>query len=320
MKRLASKAAYLRVGDWISSMESVDDINKLVQPQIRITEAILEECRAKGQFGSLVFELYKEAGGLISSTGASYLGNTGDAVRFERNQAICVGLLVRISKLMLSVVKLSSDIEHGETVEALNRCIIESSVNLKYLLLKDCDEAYDQFVKNGLRAERELYDIINQNIHRRGGKQLAIEESMLKSILDKCESLGVTIEDINLRAGSWGGNLKSRLSALGFDEGAYTVMQRFPSHAIHGTWVDLLSNHLARHDDGYEPNFDHLQTDGELLMPVACFAMDAAMEYLDKFFGRHAAGQLYGRLESVQASLVKVESSRDDWRVVGGPP
>ena len=301
-------------------MESVDDIDKLVQPQVKITEAVLEECRTKGQFGSLVFELYREAGGLISATSASYLGNTGDAIRFDRNQAICVGLLVRVSKLMLSVVKLSSDIEHGETVEALNRCIIESSVNLRYLLLKDCDEEYDQFVKNGLRAERELHDIIRQNIHRRGGKQLAIEESMLKSILDKCESSGVTIEDINLRAGSWRGSLKSRLSVLGFDEDAYTALQRIPSHAIHGTWIDLLSNHLAKHDDGYEPNFGHLQTDGELLMPVGCFAIDAAMEYLDKFFGRNAAGPLYERLESVQASLVKVESSRDDWRVVGEHP
>ena len=106
----------------------------------------------RGQFGFLVFELYREAGGLISATSASYLGNTGDAIRFDRNQAICVGLLVRVSKLMLSIVKLSSDIEHGETVEALNRCIIESSVNLRYLLLKDCDEAYDQFVKNGTQS------------------------------------------------------------------------------------------------------------------------------------------------------------------------
>ena len=63
-----------------------------------------------------------------------------------------------------------------------------------------------------------------------------------------------------------------------------------------------------------------LQTDGELLMPVACFAIDAAVEYLDKFFGRNVAGPLYERLESVQASLVKVESSRDDWRVVGEHP
>ena len=51
-------------------------------------------------------------------------------------------------------------------------------------------------------------------------------------------------------------------------------------------------------------------------MPVACFAMDAAMEYLGKFFGRHIAEPLYERRENVQASLIKVETSRDDWRIV----
>ena len=296
-------------------MESVDDINRLVEPRFKITEAMLEDCRAKGQFGSLVFELYREAGGLISAISASYLGNTGDTVKFDRNQAICVGLLIRISKLMLSVVKLSSDIEHGETVEVLNRCIIESCVNLRYLLLKDCDEVYDLFVKNGLRAERELHDIIRENIERRGGKQFAIEESMLKSIADKCESSGLTIEEINLGAGSWG-SFRDKVRALGFDEGAYTMLQRIPSHAIHGTWMDLLNNHLFRNEDGFEPNFDHLQTDGELLMPVGCFAMDAAREYLDKYFGRHIAGPLYERLESVQAGLMKIEASRADWQFV----
>ena len=298
-------------------MESDNDINRLIESQVKITEAMLEDCRAKGQFGSLVFELYKEADGLISAIGASYPGNASHSVKFDRNQAICVGLLVRISKLMLSVIKLSSDIEHGETVKALNRCIVETSVNLRFLLLKDCNEVYEQFVKNGLRGERELYDIIHQNMEHRGNKQLAIEESMLKSILDKCESSGVRIEDVDLRARSWGGTFRDKLSALEFDDGAYTVLQRISSHAVHGTWVDLLSHHLVRHDDGYEPNFDHLQTDGELLMPVACFAMDAAREYLDMFYDPHVSGTLYERLDSVQTSLIKVETSRDDWKTVG---
>ena len=81
--------------------------------------------------------------------------------------------------------------------------------------------------------------------------------------------------------------------------------------------MDLLNNHLLRNKDGFEPNFDHLQTDGELLMPVSFFAMDAARDYLDKYFGRRIAGPLYERLESVQAWLMKVEASREDWRSVG---
>ena len=50
-----------------------------------------------------------------------------------RDQAVCAGLLSRIAKIMVSVVKLSSGDEPGEVVQILYRCILESSVDLQYL-------------------------------------------------------------------------------------------------------------------------------------------------------------------------------------------
>ncbi len=238
-------------------------------------------------------------------------------MKLDRNQAICVGLLVRISKYMLSVVKLSADIEHGEAVEALNRCIIESAVNLQYLLLKDEGAIYDRFVKNSLVAEREFYDMIQENVQSRGGDQLIIEQSMLKSIMNICQQSGILLEDIDPKPGSWGGSFRDKLTTLGFDWTGYTILERIPSHAIHGDWVDLVLNHLLWKEDGFEPNFDHLTTDGKLLTPVGLLAIEAARKYLDKYFARHIVKPLHNRLESVQARLMKVETSREDWRIVG---
>ena len=118
-------------------MRHMDDLENLVGPSVQITEDTLAECIEKGQFGALVYELYKEVIRLCVISSAAYFEDTEDPIKLERNQAICVGLLVRISKYMGSVVKLSADNEHGETVQALNRCILESAVNLQYLLLKD---------------------------------------------------------------------------------------------------------------------------------------------------------------------------------------
>ena len=297
-------------------MEFHSDLEGYVGPPVEVTDEIIQACREKGVFGPLLFDLYKEAGRLLTVTSAAREGYPSGAPRLPRNQAICAGLLVRVSKLMISVVKLSSDIEHGETVQALNRCIIESIVNVRYLLLKDSEVVYDRFVKNGLRPERELYDIIHENIQSRDGKQLAVEASMLKSILGKCELSGIHIDEINPKAGSWGGSFESRVRALGFGESAYTIMQGIPSHAIHGTWMDLLNNHLVGNRDGFEPRFDHTQTDGELLVPVAFLAVEATKEYADRYFGRQLAGTLYERLENVQARLAKVETAREDWRIV----
>ena len=293
-----------------------DDIERLAGPPVQATEDVLETCRSNGAFGPLVFELYKETGRLVCVSTGAYFGPPGVAMKLDRNQAICAGLLVRISKYMLSAVKLSADIEHGETVEALNRCIIESAVNLRYLLLKDDESIYDKFAKNSLAAERELYDIIQGNIRSRGGEQLVIEQSMLKSIANTCQKSRVAVEDIDPKAGGWGGSFRDRLTALGFDWTAYTVLVGIPSHAIHGDWVDLVLNHLLQKEDGFELNLNHLRTDGELLGAVGFFAIEAARQYLDRYFGRHALEPLYERLESVQERLMRVETSREDWQVV----
>ena len=117
-------------------MKPNDEVENLVGPRVEVTDDVLEACRANDQFGALVYELYKETGRLVCASSGAYFGHGGDSIAFNRNQAICAGLLVRIFKYMLSVAKLSADIEHGETVQALNRCIVESAVNLRYLLLK----------------------------------------------------------------------------------------------------------------------------------------------------------------------------------------
>ena len=262
-----------------------------------------------------MYELYKEASSLICVTSAAYFDDKVDAIKFERNQAICAGLLVRISKLMVSVVKLSADIEHGEAVQALNRGIIESAVNLRYLLNMDDDEIYDRFVKTSLSAERRLYDIIGSNIENRGGGQFVIEKIMLDSIAEVCQQSGVKIEEVDSRNRSWGDNFYEKLKALGMEHG-YVALYMIPSHAVHGTWVDLGKNHLLPKDDGFEPNYDHLNTDGELLSPIAIFAVEAARDYLGKYFDLPDAGPLHQRLDSVQERLVRVESARQDWQTV----
>ena len=40
----------------------MDNIEELAGPPVEVTQELLEECRQKGQFGALVFDLYKEAG------------------------------------------------------------------------------------------------------------------------------------------------------------------------------------------------------------------------------------------------------------------
>lgn len=290
----------------------IDELERLVGPPVAVTEEIIKACQVKGQFGALVYELYKEAGMLTGVSSSVYFGDPGEAIKFERDQAICAGLLVRISKLMLSVVKLSSGVEHGETVQALNRCIIESAVDLQFLLLKDDSKIYDRFVTGSLVAELELDDMIRENVEARCGKELLIEKGLLRSIESTIEQSGVTLDEINRKAGGWGGSLRDKLTALGYGWEAYTILVRIPSHAVHGDWVDLIKNHLSSTSDGFAPNPNHLITDGELIGPMGVFVIEANLAYLDKYIGNSDVNPLYLRLASLKERLSRVEEGRGD--------
>jgi hypothetical protein len=104
---------------------------------------------------SLAFELFKEASRTVM--GAAHLldEEAHEKGGWARNQAICAGLLIRISKLMLVVAQLSVKGDRGEVVYALSRSIMESATNLEFLVKKNEDKLFAQFVEFSLAPESE---------------------------------------------------------------------------------------------------------------------------------------------------------------------
>ena len=292
------------------------ELDRVIGPPVEVTPDLLSECRTSKQFGPVVFELYKEAGKLINLCCMLYSGSEPHGKLLNRNQAICTGLLVRISKLMLSVIKLSADTEHGETVKILNRCILESTVNLRYLLLKKNDpRIFDRFVESSLRPEVELYDFIQDNIGKNGGRKLAIEDRMIKSILDTFDKSGIDLDSARHKRGAWGGSFRDKLSVLNMEE-AYAALQMVPSHAVHGDWVEILKEHLVPSGNRFEACIEWRKTDGEMLGTVANFAIEAGLEYLREYFEGPLTAALEERLEDLMHRNLRTEMSREDWQEI----
>ena len=289
-------------------------IEEWVGPAIQVNDEVIRACQEKNEFGGLSFALYREATGLIWVTSNAFYQTIAGST-MTRSQAVCMGLLSRTSKLMASVLKLSSEVEHGETAQILNRCILESSIDLQYLLKKNDDALFERFVKVGLKSERELYDIIQENITNRNGQELEIERDMLQSITRTCEHSGMKIEEIDPGAGSWGGSYRDRMTEIGLEEG-YPIFQGMASQAVHGSWSDLIRNYLNKSDTGYKPKPDHTHTEGKLFGPTALFATNAAKAYIDRFFDPRKAEPLIHRLDDLQQRLALVEDSSPGWEPV----
>ena len=290
-------------------------IDELAGAPVEVSDGVIGLCQETGEFGGLSFELLKEGTRLMYAL-SEYGAAAGRGSHLTLDQAICVGLMVRMSKMMLSILKLSSGQEHGETVAILCRCVFESSINLRYLLKRQDGTLYERFVKVGLKGERVLYDAIQSNISERGGSELGIEASMLASIERTCKWSGVDVADVNRRAGEWGGSLKNKMDELGIPDSAY-VVQSMASQSVHGSCSDLILNHLSVEEGGYTVNTDHKATDGKHLGPVAMFALAAAREYLDRSLDPDESDPFRRRVDDLLLRLSRVEAARPGWETSG---
>ena len=198
-----------------------------------------------------------------------------------RNQAICVGILVRISKLMKSVFSMVADRAngHGEAILIINRCIVESVINLKFFCEKASESDFDIFVESGLVSDKDLFDNICENISKRGYRT-PIEERMLKSIKSLFKVSKIDIERIDKRL-KWK-NYRKILEELDLSN-TYVVFQKIPSHSIHGTWSDLSMHHLKSKEGGFVPNFKSIIPDSRLLCPVNEIVLSSVKSYIEKY-------------------------------------
>lgn len=283
-------------------------------PPFLIDSAATTACNTADDFTSLSFELYKEVGVVATVSASCYIGMPGDPHLMPRNQAICAGLLIRICKFMTGIVVLTATRESREVAMALMRCIMDTAVTIRFLILRNDNAIYDEFVWRSLSPEGELFDLVQRNIAARGGESLPVERRLLKTINDLVEASGLTIDDIPRQHRDWGGGLRKRLIALGIED-TYVGSQRMPSHAIHGTWVDLLIHHLEQSDSGWRLTPDFSRIDTRLLFPQSLAVLQAASDYLKGFFSDQIEDlePVFQRFDDLARRITMVDRAYETW-------
>lgn len=288
---------------------------QLIGEPVAVNDNVLQECITKNSFSPVAFKLYEEAMKVLTVCSCTYSSSTPEECALPRNQAICAGLLLRIVSVMRSVATLITQAPNcANVVFALNRFITESATNLRFLAVKREERFFDQFVRFSLAPDREHYDVIQRNIADRGGEILPMEQRMLKSIDRVCRLSDVVITDVNPKMGDWGGGVRNRLIALGRGEW-YAATHRLPSHAVHGTWVDLIQHHLTVDDDnGFQPKPDQARVDSRLMLPVCVLALEAAHTYIEVFIPPLPEREpLLERITDLTQRINTLDEAHEDW-------
>lgn len=275
--------------DPAGSFDEVTEVtDDLIPERFEIDDTELATIDSESEFLRLSFELVKETAHWMT-----LLGGLVPAEPLDLNRAIIRGHTVRLAKLSRALMR---EIVADEPTQqlVLVRQILETAATLAYLL-DDTDGArYTAYVHDGLVAEREMVKEITTNIANRE-EALEIEQRMLRSIQKTASAAGIS--DVTQLPGRRTIGFPSAEERLQLISDTAYVAYRGSSAEVHGTWSNLLRDHLTVADDGhFEPNLTSVDMRPQAPLTVTVMLTSLYADTID----RHVSP---GQAEFFEAAL-----------------
>ena len=274
-------------------------LNDFEFPRTKVNIEEIKKFDSEDQFMSLAVELLKEVGQITALLSCTYrLDQYGNPRKWERNEAILGGLMVRISKLQLALLDQICQ-KRLEIAFIIDRCLSESLINLKYLLQRDNDNLFDEYIEYSLREEKRLLKRIEENITKRG-HELPIESRMIDSIRQAFETSSFTPEQVDeTKWKPWGEKIYERAKSIGMED-AYFALFSLPSHMVHGNWQDLIAYHLKHENGEFSPRIQWSYPSPEMLIAPVLLSANVNKLYLNEIISESTdKAQINNRLDDV---------------------
>lgn len=242
------------------------------------SDELIEQCKQSRDFRPILFEWYKYVGALCSTISCI----SPDSPAFQNippiHYAVLIGLLNRCSRLMLSNVRLSSTRKYGETTSLLDRSISEAAIKVQWLCHKNDTDSFIRYLADGLKKDLILKEQIDGNIQNRDGNILVIEQRMLDSIQSCLGLSGLSEQEVNDARKL--PDLASMLNNLGYGDVLYTSIQRMGSHAVHGTWSELVFHYLEYENERFYPRDHDIDTQDAQFIVVIHLVLGAMESFI----------------------------------------
>lgn len=254
---------------------------------------------------------FVEAGfGLLDQT-LKYLHLTAQLYRIdrpdglERNEAIVVGHLVRMYKLVHNILGKAQQDRGGDQHSAVARQFLEGVSVIEYLIQDVTDSArFDAYVQDGLIAEKQFSAVVADEVAKRDGRRWEIEDRLETSIDNTFRSGGVDKESLRGRRTIGFPSVENRMKDFG---PTLYASYRASSAGIHGTWSDIGNNHLMVRGDNFHPKFDSYPVRPQIFTLLSLWGTRACLKYIDAYLPEYST-----RIQSIFGSQIRVSLILDE--------
>jgi hypothetical protein len=259
-------------------------MNDLYSIDPKYTEAEIEKFDKEDLFMDAYVELLKHSIQMLYHVvDFKYCDDEGNPKKINKDDAVLGGNLTRLIKLNTSFLQ---NICEGklEICHIINRCIAETSVNIKFILIESEERVKRNYIKHSLITEKELWEIILNSIRIRGGDVLPIEQRMQKSIQNSFDNSDFDLEEVK-RSSKWK-SIKSRADEVA-GELFYSVFYGIASHSIHGNWQEILFNNLTKFEEGFKLNLQWQRPRPQIIDGPIMMNLDIVNLFSDKELKDH---------------------------------
>lgn len=239
----------------------------------------VEEYKTEDEFMFALVELHKLIiEQLFFFCNYKYQDQNGAFKTISIMDSVIAGNVARLIKLSISFVQNICE-GKSEICFILDRCIAETCINLKLILLDTDEKSKQDYIKYSLKTEKKLYDMINKNIESRDGTELPIEKRMKESIERSFKSSGLELKDVNKNF-KWK-NIYERTKTVD-QEFYYKTYYGISSHSIHGNWQEIMFNHLNENENGFQINLSWKEPRPQLIEGSLQMILDTTKIIIEK--------------------------------------
>lgn len=199
-------------------------------------------------------------------------------ITITKDDAVVAGNLIRLIKLNTSFLQNVCECR-TEICLILSRCIAETQINIKYMLIESEERVRRNYIKYSLITEKDLWNTISAHISDRGGDVLPIEKRMKASIKLSFDDSDFDLEEVN-RSSRWK-SVASRAEAVAHSQ-FYNIFYGITSHSVHGNWQDILMNNLSKTEDGFKLEFEWTMPKSQLMDGPIFLNLELVKLFVDK--------------------------------------
>jgi hypothetical protein len=256
------------------------DILRGFENPIRFTEEEIKKCEDSKDFRKIFFDYYIFVIELVTVSVSIRADSPWiNKALSKLDWGILVWLLNRIRKTMYAQLPLIVEQKHNEVLMMLDRAILESCLNISWIIENLNEESSKKFVAYAIKKDLDLESLIHENSSNQGRELYEVEKRLINQ--RKLRIGESWMEELEIRElAKQYPDIKTLFKEVWDNGTMYAFWYTMQSHTVHWDWIWLRYMGYLKNTWGvYAPIIDDNEFDPVQLLGNITFIFDILTKF-----------------------------------------